>query len=623
MKKILSILLAVGVIFAFVSCSDGGGGGGGSSKITISFEYDEITAAQCDDFTPVDPPEAVKIKKGQSLGVSFPANAVCGNDGDDGCYVFIGWYDGATKATSTTTFSKSTKLVGMFGPDTRPVLTFEKLDGSVQAVVKISEGSSFEAEGKTIPTHAARDGYDFGFWYIKNGAETTKLEAATIIDASATYVVKWYSKALTVDGAQEVLFLENGAFAFYKFDLDGQKWQDFDKIQVSYKVSEAQLAKGIRAWRLMGIFFEDDFDADKDDDAKSLYGEVSVGDAPKVKSTGVDENGAKYIKLGGWGNNAHILDNATRSWATANGGAAVVADTWFTVSYDITGGQKHAQWADGATLPLGPEDFPAMPANDYDGVFYVALGISGGYGSKNAPADGVIQFVKDIKLVPKASATDAEEVVSDGSGFTEQTFLSNVDEVVFSYRGDPNDPVVIPPPPYVPPPQFDYTYTRKDSTNPALVAFLNDDASDDNPISVAGNVGTVALTEDHVGNNKMILIPFPALTSEDWKKFEFVEITLDLVLTDGQQILLSTPGSKFTNSTGAPAVVNGVAWGTWDTWTSGNKVIKIPTTGMNDMTDEAQGILIRPNANAANNMPANWVITVTKISLIPAVEPAP
>jgi len=490
----------------------------------------------------------------------------------------------------------------------------------------------------------------FAYWKDQNNEsweQTTAGLGSTIDIIKLTLTSVFYSTVITSDGGLERLFLENGAYAVFKFSLDGQEFQNFGSITVDYKVSEATLRqKSIRGARALGVFYAADFDPDVTDDVKSVFGPVAVGDAPQVKDAGVDDNGTRYVKLGGWANNVHILNNRVTggSWVDFNYGTAPTPDTWFTITYDITGTAAHAQWCNGG--------FPAKPDDDYSGDIYIALGITGGYGAKNVPAAGGIeQIVKNITLVPKATATTATPVVSAGSGFPEPLFVTYVDDVVFSYRGAASGQIVIPPAPK----SCDCTDKNHvcecglagctckphveglepvETLNPILTSFGSTKNTDDvEVLTIAGNKGTFKLgAEDYNTPGKFsgggIVIRLPTATGAEWNDYDWVEVTFTLTVretpSNGQtQVLVSSAGQPFAN--GLTGVLrNGVAltsnWTDWGGVGTHEIVILIPTT--NDLKGEAAApaVHLRLNNNGAADVPRDADITVTKIKLIPAEE---
>lgn len=177
------------------------------------------------------------------------------------------------------------------------------------------------------------------------------------------------AKVLAYNGALvEKLSLENGGYAVYRFDLpDGATWGDYNGLTVDYKVDAANIAKGIRGSRLMGVYKATDF----------TNGNASLNNF----------------------NAPYIIDGTNvTNWGTLG----ATADNWFTVTYNISG-----------TTPPANESFVHLPAADEAGPFYFALGITGNPSSDANPGP-ITQLVKNITLV---SSDGTMDVVSIGSGF--------------------------------------------------------------------------------------------------------------------------------------------------------------------------------------------------------------
>ena len=221
-------------------------------------------------------------------------------------------------------------------------------------------------------------------------------------------------------GAPEKVALENGSSVIYKFELPaGTAWEDYEKITVEYQLGADALAVineyGIRHARLMGNYKESDFET--------------------------DDNGAKVLNLSSF-NAPYIMQNYAPKLEdlTALGAAA---GEWFTVTYDISGASAHSGFV--------PAD--NMPADSDTGPFYFGLGISAqsGADSGNKPLAerAIVQLIRNVTLVGYEGVAD---VVSSGSGFTAPAFVTYVDPVTFSWRGDPDADIVYPlaPPPLPP-----------------------------------------------------------------------------------------------------------------------------------------------------------------------------
>lgn len=181
----------------------------------------------------------------------------------------------------------------------------------------------------------------------------------------------------------ERLYLENGAYAIYRFDLPaGATWGDYNKLTAEFMVDDVNIKRTVRATRLMGNYKDEHF---------TVMGSV------------------RYINLDS-NNGPFIIDN-TRKEVTA-------ANEWTTFAYDISGAGAHAQF-NRANLP---------DAGD-TGPFLLGIGISGEDAGRRR---GLTQLVRNITL---HHASNPElNVISTGSGYEEAAFASWIDPMVYSTR---------------------------------------------------------------------------------------------------------------------------------------------------------------------------------------------
>jgi len=191
----------------------------------------------------------------------------------------------------------------------------------------------------------------------------------------------------------ERLFLENGAYAIFRFDLlPGTTWADFSHISAEFLVDQAGFENpfGLRGTRLMGNFRESHFRVSEDGGLR--YITFSDGETNPYGT--------------GTYNGPFIMDATERTWADLG-----VPNEWFTVTYDITGGiRAHGQFAGNRAN--------AIPAPDETGPFFFGVGVTGWGSGRN----GIMQLVRNVTLHHRDDP--GLNVVSAGSGFDEPTFAS-------------------------------------------------------------------------------------------------------------------------------------------------------------------------------------------------------
>jgi len=193
----------------------------------------------------------------------------------------------------------------------------------------------------------------------------------------------------------ETLLLENGGYAIFRFDLPaGATWGDFSHISAEYMVDEVNVMRSLRHVRLMGNYRDYHFQ-----EVEALViGDVTVRPAMLAINFGDDQINAYGT---GTYNGPFIMD------AVGGGGweaMGAVANEWFTVEYDTTGGARaHGQFAGNRAN--------AIPAAGDTGPFFFGLGLSGDSGQSM----GVYQFIRNVTLHHRTNP--ALSVVSTGSGF--------------------------------------------------------------------------------------------------------------------------------------------------------------------------------------------------------------
>ena len=264
-----------------------------------------------------------------------------------------------------------------------------------------------------------RPGYVFQGWF--NTAGTFEYTVDYQFPNNTTLYAKWILDSITVTGADELLYLTNGAYAVYQFDIPSDKTlADYEFLNFESKLSEAGLfvwnKVGIRGIRLYGVYI---------DETISTAGNAGF-DLPDVK----------YFDLNTLNTPYRITNPGTASYKDS-----AEADEWFEVSHDLAG--------DG-----NAENDPHKPASQ-TGTVYFALGIScqtTAGGTKRS--DAFLQLIKDIKLVPK-EATDTP-VLGKKPAASYAQFLAFNDPIVFEWRGDPTTANYANPPlPALPEDSFD------------------------------------------------------------------------------------------------------------------------------------------------------------------------
>jgi uncharacterized repeat protein (TIGR02543 family) len=392
--------------------------------------------------------QVVPVAKGKAIG-SAAANAT-------GTYVPRGWTfsswntaqggGASTAVTSASSYTADTIIYAQW-TDVRVEVEFYTNDTTTaKETVKAPIGTYV---GDYLPAKPVRTGYEFFGWGSTETLDTT-VEGSTAVyglDLSGVaiaggekYYARWYSDVLTDDsgGTAEKLALDNGSHAVYQFTIaDTSTWSDYTKVSVTYKVSEASLKKQARSMRLMGNY--------KTTTAKKADNDVYVFQ--------FDDHNADYIMdnvsgLAGttwkWGDKkigAIAADPDKTPPVVAVEGPQVVADTWFTIEYDISGTKAH-----------GSFKAANMPGDAETGPFFLGIGIA----SLESPASGdprqitdykgvIVQLVKDIKLTNDDGSL---EVLGTADGFgpaeDKSAIAGYLHPINFSWRGAPADPVVVP-----------------------------------------------------------------------------------------------------------------------------------------------------------------------------------
>jgi len=274
-------------------------------------------------------------------------------------------------------------------------------------------GDKSALHGGTVykPVAPTKVGYDFLGWY-KEAALTNKWNFATdIVTQDTTLYAKWGSNALTEDGALDVVYLQDGAAAIYKFNIGSGTLADYNKISFDFKISEAGLAiwkdAGIRHLRLYGVY-----------------------DGTETSTT--DSNDVKILNLANYNAPYILKDPAQNDIDTIRD--SVTANTWKTVEYTLS-----APYYAGNTAHL---------PGTQTGIVYFGLGISCLSTNEGKNRDqAFLQLIKNVQLHPVSAGTPVNGAKPDAS---EAQFVAWNTSIVFEWRGDPATEITNPPLPELP-----------------------------------------------------------------------------------------------------------------------------------------------------------------------------
>ena len=275
-----------------------------------------------------------------------------------------------------------------------------------------------------LPVPEDREGFVFNGWFsLANvGGGTNPYSASSRFSEDTNVYARWIPDVLTPDGAQELLYLTNGAAAVYQFDIpEGYTLNDYNEITIDYKISNAGLnvwkTAGARHVRLYGVYT-----------SLTPVSRTGSDQSPQIvyyNLSGSDEKGNRL-------NNEYILDNGNDGNSIRG---SVTANEWFTVTYDTTGTRGHANF-NSANLQLAAT-----------GTVYYALGIGCqkiDEAGRGREGNTFIQLVKDVKLVPKSTAPEVAGTKPVDApaqflkpGYIPGQFLANNDPIVCEWRADP------------------------------------------------------------------------------------------------------------------------------------------------------------------------------------------
>jgi len=419
MKKLLYVFLAITVVFAMVACGNGSTDKPKVEKVTVS----------------TDPAGITTVEQGKTLkftakveGTNSPAQTVTWavTGGVEGTAIDTAGVLTAAAAevvgtkltvTATSTVDKGQKGTlevtvveeGAITVDTVTVApaTYSAMQsvGGTQQFTATVTGTGSPAQTVTWALDGTLTGVsisDAGLLTVLPTAAigTVKVKATSTVDTT-----KSGEATVTVTEYIEQLFLDNGAYAFYKFDLTGKTWSDFKELTIDLKLEPEYFNRlqewGVRGARLMGPYPADKYEAALQEDDNGV---------PAINTGG---------QVGGVSANAnYIIHNYTPGYQALLD-LGMEEDTWFTLTYNISGSAAHGS-------------FNQMPAPTDTGVYYFAIGITGqnstDSGEQYPVNRAILQEVKNVTLV----GNDAGDSVK---GESTDAFFSYIDPVVYCWRG--------------------------------------------------------------------------------------------------------------------------------------------------------------------------------------------
>jgi len=405
MKKLLVIAVAVLAMFGVVSC---GGGGTTPEKITITFDNGWI------GFPAAEKPADRVINKGAAIGELPAAPATPPEDG----YEFVGWFYAGDKVEADTRFEEDVTLRGRWAKDDEVwfefwTITYLTAHGTAPAAYRAEQNQPITAAA--LPNLDAVTGWVFAGWFSATGGTGSRYAAADVLTDDATFHARWVTTDLTENGALEKLSLMNGGKAMYKFDLDGNMFDDYEKLEVSYKLSGLSAVRQVRSMRLYGDF-------------TPFVGQLATG-TEAVDGYRMDANDVRAMRFDPF-NGGFIADTIAGSGWAADVGVFIpdfVPNVWFTVEYGLSGGA-----GSDSNSPNGSSKGNVWVPGDFDEVLWFALGISGVDGDSGY----ITQLVKDIRLVHKTDP--ALNIYAQIPGANEVQFACYIDPIVKQWRGAPD-----------------------------------------------------------------------------------------------------------------------------------------------------------------------------------------
>jgi uncharacterized repeat protein (TIGR02543 family) len=345
----------------------------------------------------------------KALGTQFPS-ATPTRDG----YFFNKWVlQGATHnvaavpevvvTASAPTFDDDATVIAVWVEAVTITFNYNYEGGPATITRTIETGT---AVGANWPAQPGRQGFSFNGWWNQAGSQ--QYTSTDTFATDITLYAKWEEDVLTLDGALELLYLTNGSYAIYQFDIpEGKTLADYEKVSFQFKLSAAGYAVwnqyGLRGARLYGVF-----DSTTTISRGDNYKYEGLEDVYFINLSGAPDHNTPY----------RITSPSTESIKTS-----LEADTWLLI--------EHALAGDGNTSNVPPQ----KPANQ-TGTVYFALGIScqdtkGG----TDRSQSFVQLIKDIKLVP-ADVINDTPVIAQKPAATYAQFLAYNDPLVLEWRGE-------------------------------------------------------------------------------------------------------------------------------------------------------------------------------------------
>ncbi len=141
------------------------------NKVTVTFKLDAADTANYAE---------IEIEKGTSLGAAMPANPTKAN------FRFDGWYNGAAKVDSTTTFDADTTLIAKWTAYVKVTFKKDAADTDAYAEVLVEPDVAFGEAN--MPADPTKEHNSFNGWKTAGGDVFNK---DTIVTADITVIADW------------------------------------------------------------------------------------------------------------------------------------------------------------------------------------------------------------------------------------------------------------------------------------------------------------------------------------------------------------------------------------------------------------------------------------------------